>query len=90
MRLVWSAMARKDRLRIMTLIEEDNPSAAEALDEAFRDKARHAARFPRLYKPGRCAGTHEIVVAPNYVMIYQVREDEVEILRILHARQQWP
>lgn len=90
MRLVWSAMARKDRLRIMTLIEQDNPVAAVALDEAFRDKARHAARFPHAYKPGRCAGTHEIVVTPNYVMIYQVQEQQVEMLRILHARQRWP
>ncbi|KNX80623.1 translation repressor RelE [Pseudomonas sp. 250J] len=90
MRLVWSAMARNDRLRIMTVVAQDNPAAAEALDEAFRDKARRAARNPRLYKPGRCVETHEIVVTPNYVMIYQVQEDEVEILRILHARQQWP
>jgi len=90
MRLVWSAMARNDRLRIMTVVAQDNPAAAVALDEAFRDKARRAARTPRLYKPGRCIETHEIVVMPNYVMIYQVQEDEVEILRILHARQQWP
>ncbi|WP_194789660.1 type II toxin-antitoxin system RelE/ParE family toxin [Pseudomonas sp. UFMG81] len=90
MRLAWSTMARKDRLRIMTLIAEDNPTAAVALDEAFRDKARHAARFPRLYRPGRCVETHEIVVTSNYIMIYQVLEDTVEILRILHARRQWP
>lgn len=90
MRLAWSAMARKDRLRIMTVIGEDNPAAAVALDEAFRDKARRATRFPHLYRAGRSAGTHEIVVIPNYVMIYQVQNDEVEILRILHSRQQWP
>lgn len=90
MRLVWSAMARKDRLRIMMRIAEDNPAAAEALDEVFRDKARRAARFPHLYRSGRAASTHEIVVSSNYVMIYQTQHDEVEILRILHARQQWP
>lgn len=90
MRLVWSAMARKDRLRIMTLIGEDNPTAVAALDETFAENARRAALSPRLYRPGKCPGTREIVVTPSYVMIYQAHADEVEVLRILHARQQWP
>ncbi|EPJ8754555.1 type II toxin-antitoxin system RelE/ParE family toxin [Pseudomonas putida] len=39
---------------------------------------------------GRYPGTREIVVRPNYVMIYRVVDNRVEIIRILHARQQWP
>ncbi|MHA6162582.1 type II toxin-antitoxin system RelE/ParE family toxin [Pseudomonas sichuanensis] len=90
MRLTWSAMAYKDRLQILELIAEDNPTAAEALDETFRDKARRATRYPALYKPGRLPGTREIVVHPNYVMVYRTLVDQIEIIRILHARQQWP
>ena len=35
-------------------------------------------------------GTREIVVRPNYVVIYQVTHDAVEVLRVLHAAQEWP
>ncbi|MCY1184867.1 ParE toxin of type II toxin-antitoxin system, parDE [compost metagenome] len=68
----------------------DNPEAAIQLDETFRDKARRAAQSPALYKAGRYPGTREIVVRPNYVMVYRVAGDRVEIIRALHARQQWP
>jgi plasmid stabilization system protein ParE len=30
------------------------------------------------------------VVRPNYVMVYRVLPDAVELLRVLHATQQWP
>lgn len=35
-------------------------------------------------------GTREILVRPNYVMIYRITGDVVEVLRVLHATQQWP
>ncbi|MFK0312076.1 type II toxin-antitoxin system RelE/ParE family toxin [Pseudomonas sp. NPDC090233] len=90
MRLVWRDMARKDRLRIMDHIAQDNPAAAISLDESFAEKARRAARSPSIYKPGRYPGTREIVIRPNYVMVYRIVGENVEIIRILHARQQWP
>ncbi|ROL75915.1 type II toxin-antitoxin system RelE/ParE family toxin [Pseudomonas vranovensis] len=90
MRLVWRAMALRDRELIMDHIAADNPEAAIALDETFESKARKAQYSPTMYKAGRFAGTHEIVVRPNYLMIYRVVEDCVEIIRVLHARQQWP
>ena len=90
MRLVWRQMALEDRMRIMDHIAQDNPEAAKQLDESFRDKARRAAQNPVLYKAGRYPGTREIVVRPNYVMIYRVAGESVEIIRVLNARQQWP
>jgi plasmid stabilization system protein ParE len=27
---------------------------------------------------------------PNYVIVYWVLQDAVAVLRVLHARQQWP
>ncbi|WP_085678668.1 MULTISPECIES: type II toxin-antitoxin system RelE/ParE family toxin [unclassified Pseudomonas] len=90
MRLVWRKMALKDRFRIMERISQDNPAAAILLDETFRDKARRATQTPALYKAGRYPGTREIVVRPNYVLVYRVMDDCIEIIRILHARQQWP
>jgi len=83
-----------DRQAIMDYIAEDNPVAAIELDDQFEDQAEKARERPTLYRTGRMRGTREIVVRPNYVMVYRVEgedEDEtVAVLRVLHATQQWP
>lgn len=83
-------MALADRDDIMAYIAQDNPVAASELDLEFEAKAESARLRPKLYKAGRVKGTREIVVRPNYVMVYRVIDDVVEVLRVLHAAQQWP
>lgn len=83
-------MALADRDAIMAYIAQDNPTAAVELDLAFEAKAEGARHRPTLYKPGRVKGTREIVVRPAYAMVYRVTGDLVEVLRVLHAAQQWP
>lgn len=82
-------MAETDRDNIFDYIAQDNPQAALDLDEDFAAKAAAAARRPKLYRVGRVRGTREIVVRPNYVMVYRIEGDAVVILRVLHAAQQW-
>ena len=89
-RLTWRPMALADRDTIMGYIAQDNPTAAIDLDLEFEAKAENARLRPKLYKAGRVKGTREIVVRPNYVMIYRITGDVVEVLRVLHAAQQWP
>ena len=83
-------MALADRDAIMVYISQDSPAAAIDLDLEFEAKAENARLRPKLYKAGRVKGTREIVVRPNYVMVYRVTGDVVEVLRVLHAAQQWP
>lgn len=83
-------MALADRDAIMVFISQDNPTAAIDLDLEFEAKAENARLRPKLYKAGRVKGTREIVVRPNYVMVYRVIGNVVDILRVLHAAQQWP
>ncbi|MGF6397394.1 toxin ParE1/3/4 [Pseudomonas frederiksbergensis] len=90
MQVVWRPSAMTDRDNIMNYICQDNPDAAIALDEVFELKAEQAGQQPKLYRKGIVLGTHEIVATPNYVMVYVVLAETVEIMRILHARQQWP
>ena len=90
MSVIWNEAALDDRDAIMDYIAADNPVAAIELDDEFEATAEHAAEKPRTYKLGRMPGTHEIVVRPNYIMIYCIQGNDVEILRVLHARQQWP
>ena len=89
-RLRWRPLSLADRDAIMEYIARDNPSAAIDLDLEFELEAENARQRPKLYKPGRMKDTREIVVRPNYVMVYRVIGDLVEVLRVLRAAQQWP
>jgi addiction module RelE/StbE family toxin len=88
--LQWRPLSLADRDAIMEYIAQDNPSAAIDLDLEFETKAENARQRPKLYRPGRVKGTREIVVRPNYVMVYRITGDLVEVLRVLHTAQQWP
>ena len=46
--------------------------------------------MPYLFRPGRVSGTRERVVHPNYIVVYQVGDDAIDILRVLHSRQRYP
>ena len=43
-----------------------------------------------MYRAGRIRGTREAVVHPNYILIYRVGSDAVEIVNVIHSRQQYP
>ncbi len=90
MRLVWRPMAVEDRASIMDYIAQDNPGAALELDEEIEAKTDALVSHPKLYKPGRIKGTREMVIRPNYVVVYRETPAEVTILRVLHVAQQWP
>jgi len=47
-------------------------------------------KHPYLFRPGRVAGTRELVAHPNYVIVYRVTETTIEVLSVLHARQHYP
>jgi addiction module RelE/StbE family toxin len=88
--LVWTRPASLDRRRIREHIARDNPGAALSLDALFSAKAALLVRHPGHGRPGRVAGTRELVAHPSYVLIYDVTQDRVRVLRLLHAARQWP
>jgi len=90
--LHWNPKAYEDRAAIMDYIAENDPLAALELDELLEQRAAALPAHAELYRQGRVAGTRELVIAPNYVVVYRIRPAEgvVEILRVLHARRQWP
>ncbi|MGU7784116.1 type II toxin-antitoxin system RelE/ParE family toxin [Burkholderia sp. PU8-34] len=90
--LHWNPKALEDRAAIMDHIGQDNPVAALELDELLEERAAALPARAELYRHGRVSGTRELVIARNYVLVYRVQQAErvVEVLRVLHARQQWP
>ncbi|MEJ7934728.1 type II toxin-antitoxin system RelE/ParE family toxin [Sphingobium sp. AN558] len=67
-----------------------NPAAAKRSGAAIRHTADHLPDHPYMYRPGRVAGTREALVHPNYVIIYRVRAGAIQILALIHTRQQYP
>ncbi|MGO4701685.1 type II toxin-antitoxin system RelE/ParE family toxin [Dyella sp. 2RAB6] len=86
----WRQTARADLLAIIDYISDDNPDAAQRLKDDIEARVAGLPAQPRLYRSGRVAGTREMVVRPNYVVVYAELRNVIAILRILHAAQQWP
>ena len=89
-RLEWRAAARTDLLTIVDYIADENPDAAQRLKDEIEEKASRLPLRPKLHRPGRVAGTREMVVRPNYIVVYAETSDSIVVLRVLHAAQQWP
>ena len=68
----------------------DNPGAAIDLWLSIDDQVSHLSHpnFPR--RRGRVAGTLELVVHPNYVVILEQTLDTVTVLEVLHAAMKYP
>jgi toxin ParE1/3/4 len=88
--LEWRQSARADLLAIVDYISDDNPDAAQRLKDEIEAKVAKLPEHPKLYRSGRVADTREMVVLPNYLVIYSKSARVVTILRVLHAAQQWP
>ncbi|WP_085033229.1 type II toxin-antitoxin system mRNA interferase toxin, RelE/StbE family [Ensifer aridi] len=83
--------ALDDRNNIFSYIERENPRAAVHVDEEIVRAARRLLDFPESGRPGRIAGTRELVVPRTpYIGAYVVMADSIRILRILHGAQIWP
>ncbi len=88
--LEWKATAIADLLAIIDYISDDNLDAAQILKDEIERKTSALPDHPQMYRVGRVEGTREMVVRPNYIVVYAESPDVVTILRILHAAQQWP
>jgi addiction module RelE/StbE family toxin len=91
LRLVWAQHALADRDAIFEHLESDSPRAAVKVDDQIVAALRRLLEFPESGRPGRVAGTRELVVPHTpFIAAYVVTADRVRILRILHGAQVWP
>jgi len=90
MQLHWTPEAIQDREAIFDTIETDNPNAALALDELFEEKAGRLVDHPSLGRRGRVGSTRELVAHQHYILVYDVVNDSMRVLRVLHVARQWP
>jgi toxin ParE1/3/4 len=75
----------------MDFIRRDNPLAAVTAGDAMAAQISTLAEQPDIGRPGRRAGTRELVISRTpFVAVYRVSGQRIEVLRLLHGSQQWP
>jgi toxin ParE1/3/4 len=90
MRVEWQAAALVNLADILDDISEESPQGAAKLSAEIQSKTARLEQNPKLYRAGRERGTRECVVTENYLLVYRIGGDTVQIVRLLHTRRQWP
>jgi addiction module RelE/StbE family toxin len=88
--LIWEPEAEAQLDEIVDYIKPLSELAATKIANLIVDGLTRARYFPNSGRPGRVAGTREIIAHPNYIVVYQITPDAIDVLRILHARQLYP
>jgi toxin ParE1/3/4 len=89
----WLPRAEKDLDVQLDYIEQESIQAADVVAERIQHQVGQLAQFPDLGRVGRKRGTRELVISrTSLVLVYRVRPKlaRIEMLRVLHERQQWP
>ncbi len=86
----WRASARDDLAAIVAYVAERDPQAARRLKARLESAPLPLSEHPYLYPPGRVPGTRELVAHPNYLIIYRVAAERVEVVTVIHTRQLYP
>ena len=90
MRVQWTPEAVQDRLAIWDYLVERNPGAAARMDTLFSKAAERLSSHPELGKPGLIPGTRELFPHENYRLVYELAEDAVWVLAVVHVARRWP
>jgi len=89
MRVTYLSFAVWDLAEIRAYLAAHDPDAAQRVGQRLADLIDRLSKMPGWGKPGRVFGTRELVTSKigktAYGVVYRVKSDQVEILRILHG-----
>ena len=91
MRIRWTEPAARDLTEICDYIaEHSGPARARRVALTIYEGVSSLTQFPYRGRPGRKLNTREIVFTGlPFMAVYRVREDVIEVTRILHGAQNW-
>jgi plasmid stabilization system protein ParE len=91
MRVRWLRKALHNLDQEAAYTASDDATAARLVVERILASVAQLAHQPGLGRPGRVAGTRELIVhKTRYIVPYRVRGDSVEILRVFHTSRRLP
>lgn len=83
----FSEPAVADLERIREHIGKENPAAASRVAIQLIAACDRLERLPERGRLGSVPGTRELIAYGPYVIVYQIKAETVEILRIWHSAQ---
>jgi toxin ParE1/3/4 len=90
MRVRWTTTAANDLAHIVDYIRKDNPAAARRVAQTIYQGIARLRKFPNVGRVGLAEDTRELVCSPlPYIAVYEVVDNQVQVLRIRHAAQDW-
>ena len=92
MRIRWTEPAAGDLTCICDYINKhDGQEAARRVALRIYEGIGSLTQFPRRGRLGRKPNTRELVISGTpFLAVYRIREDVIEISRIVHGAQRWP
>jgi len=91
MQVKWTRKALANLDTAVAFIAANKPAAATNVALQILNAARMLAEQPGIGRPGRVAGTRELVVPGlPYILPYAEKHGIVFILRVLHTSRKWP
>jgi toxin ParE1/3/4 len=91
MRVRWTTPAANDLYNIVRYIQRGDPTAAAEVAKTIYDGCGSLRKFPNRGRKGRIEGSREMVFPGlPYIVVYQIKHEVVELLRIYHGAQDWP
>ncbi len=84
--LIWTNRALKRLDNIADFIARDNPLRAQTFVVELRNKLE-VLKTQSVGRAGRVFGTKELVLHPNYLAVYRIKANQVQVLTILHTAQ---
>jgi toxin ParE1/3/4 len=91
MRIRWLRTALRNLDQHADYIAKDDPTAARNAVQRIRAAVDQLADYPNMGRSGRVPLTRELIVGGTpWIIVYRVRADMVEIIRVLHGAQAWP
>ena len=87
----WTASALSDLDATLEHIAQDNPEAARIVGNRILAAVARLDQFPEIGHAGRRQGTRELTIPRlPYLIVYQLRQQQVVLLRLLHSSLLWP
>lgn len=87
MLIKWTKTALASADEIAGDIARDNPIRATRFVLDLQDAVSKLKAHPGMGRAGRVPGAREWVLHKNYIAIYRVRGDDIEMLRLHHVAQ---
>ena len=91
MKIQWFEDAVGDLRALRHYIAHDNPIAANQISKKILNTINLLSTQPEIGRTGRVVNTRELIISDTpYIIPYRVKNNVIEIIRVLHSSMQWP